>query len=368
VTDIHSHIRLFADDTTLYIEVDDPQRVADSINADLAKIQSWANSWLVTFNPLKTESLFFPSKTNPPAHPNLYFNNTPIQEVSSHKHLGVVFSNNCLWHDHIDSIKRKAWNRINLMRSFKFTLDRKPLEVFYFSFIWPILEYADVVWDNLTQSEEDDLANIQLEAARIICGATKLVSINNLYSETGLEPVSVRWRTHILILFYKMRHALAPRYLSSLIPNQVGNITSYNLQNSSNLRYISCRSQLLSKSFLSSTINFWNSLTDAVRSASSQNFFKSLPSRGRKDVPLFYYEGDRQTCVYHARLRTHCSNLNEHLFTKNIVERPLCTCGDIEDTYHFFLSCPFYMRSRFELYNQLFAYRPVTDPLLLFGS
>ena len=29
-TDIHSPIRLFADDTTLYIEVDDPQRAADS--------------------------------------------------------------------------------------------------------------------------------------------------------------------------------------------------------------------------------------------------------------------------------------------------------------------------------------------------
>jgi len=99
------------------------------------------------------------------------------------------------------------------MRPFKFTLDRKSLEVFYFSFIRPILEHADVVWDNLTQSEEDDLVKIQLEAARIICGATKLVSINNIYSETGLEPLSIRRRTHILILFYKMYHALAPRYL-----------------------------------------------------------------------------------------------------------------------------------------------------------
>jgi len=150
VTDIHSPIRLFADDTTLYIEVDDPQRAADSNNADLAKIQSWANSWLVTFNPLKTESLLFSRKSNPPAYPNLYFNDTHIQEVSSHKHFSVVFSNNCSWHDHIDSIKKKAWKRINLMCSFKCTLDRKSLEVFYFSFIRPILE-----------------------AARIICGATK---------------------------------------------------------------------------------------------------------------------------------------------------------------------------------------------------
>jgi len=73
------------------------------------------------------------------------------------------------------------------------------------------LEYDDVVWDNLNQAEEDGLEKIQLESARIICGATKLVSINNLYSETGLEPLSIRRRTHRLILYYKMYHALAPR-------------------------------------------------------------------------------------------------------------------------------------------------------------
>jgi len=69
------------------------------------------------------------------------------------------------------------------MRSFKFTLDRKSLEVFYFSFIRPILEYADVVWDNLTQSEQDDLEKIQLEASRIICGATNCPSIISILKQ-----------------------------------------------------------------------------------------------------------------------------------------------------------------------------------------
>jgi len=66
---IHSPIRLFADDTTVHIEVDDPQRAAN-INAGIAKVESRANSWLVKVNPLKTESLIFIRKTNPPTHPN----------------------------------------------------------------------------------------------------------------------------------------------------------------------------------------------------------------------------------------------------------------------------------------------------------
>ena len=56
VVDIHSSIRLFADDTSLYIIVDNPQQAANILNADLAKIHLWASRWLVSFNPSKSES------------------------------------------------------------------------------------------------------------------------------------------------------------------------------------------------------------------------------------------------------------------------------------------------------------------------
>ena len=42
VEDIHSTIRLFADDTSLYIIVEDPLRAAGQLNSDLAKIHLWA--------------------------------------------------------------------------------------------------------------------------------------------------------------------------------------------------------------------------------------------------------------------------------------------------------------------------------------
>ena len=38
VTDIGSNIRLFADDTSLYIVVDDPSNAANCLNTDLGKI------------------------------------------------------------------------------------------------------------------------------------------------------------------------------------------------------------------------------------------------------------------------------------------------------------------------------------------
>ena len=93
--------------------------------------------------------------------------NQEIKEVQFHKHLGAYFSEDCSWHKHIDYIKDKAWTRINLMRKFKYELDRKALESVYISFIRPVLEYADVIWDNCTQKEKQDLEKIQIKATRI---------------------------------------------------------------------------------------------------------------------------------------------------------------------------------------------------------
>ena len=49
------------------------------------------------------------------------------------------------------------------MRKFKFLLDRKSLETIYISFIRPILEYGDVVWDNCTQLENQDIEKSKLK-------------------------------------------------------------------------------------------------------------------------------------------------------------------------------------------------------------
>ena len=69
VEEIGSNIRLFADDTSLYLIVDDPDTTADLMNADLDKIHSWSQSWLVNFNPNKTEELIISRKAAPPDHP-----------------------------------------------------------------------------------------------------------------------------------------------------------------------------------------------------------------------------------------------------------------------------------------------------------
>ena len=368
VENINSSIRLFADDTTLYTIVDNPLHAANRLNSDLSQIHQWATKWLVTFNPSKSESIIFSRKRNKPNHPNLVMDQQPIQEVNSHRHLGLALSNDCTWHDHLEYIKSKAWTRINVMRKLKFKLDRRSLQIIYFTFIRPILEYADAVWNNCTQYEVNELEKIQNEAARIVTGATKLVSINSLMQETGWETLSNRRKKHKLFLFYKMQHQMSPDYLSSLVPPTIGSTTNYQLRNSSDLLTLHASSQLYFNSFLPSVIREWNELPEITRELPSIATFKHELNSDTMKIPIYYFDGNRIGQIYHVRLRTNCSSLNEHLFSKNIIDSPLCVCGEVEDTNHFLFN-----RHRFHnLRQDLFAtVNPICQPtsnILLYDS
>ena len=126
-------ICLFADDTSLYIIVDLPEQAARILNADLQTISQWTNSWLVTFNSSKTLSMIFSGKLNPVQHSSLFMNGTIIEETTSRKHRGLIFSSTCTWTDHVNSISDKAWTRLNLLRALKFRVSRKSLEKMYIS-------------------------------------------------------------------------------------------------------------------------------------------------------------------------------------------------------------------------------------------
>ncbi len=101
-------------------------------------------------------------------------------------------------------------------------IDRHSLEKIYLSFIRPLLEYSSIVWDNCTAGDKQRLENIQIEAARIVTGATKLCKLENLYRDTGWDSLQTRRDQQKLIMLYKMIHGLVPSYLTNILPARVG--------------------------------------------------------------------------------------------------------------------------------------------------
>ena len=110
-----------------------------------------------------------------------------------------------------------------------------------------------------------NLKKIQNEAARIVTGATKFVSLEALYIDTVWKSLETRRKKHKLIQFYKMNNELTPEYLSSLVPPTVGSAVRYPLRNESNLQTVPAKSNQYYESFLPSTTRLFNALSDDIK-------------------------------------------------------------------------------------------------------
>ena len=113
-----SATRLFADDSSIFATSSDIQKIENNINSDLAKLSKWARDWLITFNPNKTEVMFF---SNRPFmnYPNITFDNASQVIVDSHKHLGVYFSSNAKWDTQINFMINKCAKMLGILRKLK---------------------------------------------------------------------------------------------------------------------------------------------------------------------------------------------------------------------------------------------------------
>ena len=138
------------------------------------------------------------------------------------------------------------------------------------------------------------------------------------------------------------------QYLQSLILPMVQNTTSYNLRNSSDLHNIQARTNIFCNSFLPLTIRAWNELPEETKTAPSVASFKYRLNRDLLNHPptKYFSCGSRNGQIMHASLRMECSSLNAHLYRKNIVPSPSCSCGGFESVYHFFFQCPNYAAIR----------------------
>ncbi len=168
-------------------------------------------------------------------------------------------------------------------------------------------------------------------------------------------------------MMYKMQNQIGPTYLSALLPTTVGDATTYNLRNNDNTQTINCRTTLYYNSFLPSSIRAWNTQSPEIRTASSLSTFVYLLNKDKVTVPKYYYTRNRLADILHTRLRTNCSSLNSHLYSKNITDNPNCVCGQLEDTEHFFQDCNIYINLRQELHNELAEICTPTTNILLYG-
>ena len=239
---------------------------------------------------------------------------------------------------------------MNLLR---LKLDRKTLETIYIAFVRPVLEYSDVVFDNCTTECKDLLESLQKRAGKIVTGAIRGTPSNLLYAELSWETLQTRRTKHEIMLFSKITHNNVPSYLSDHLPAPVHERTRYNLRNQNDITLYPSRTNIFNESFSPRMTRTWNNMDDRVKQITdSSSLRRHLNSTaGKKNS--YYYLGSRKFQIIMSRIRMFCSDLALHLHEMHIIDNPLCSCGIIESSEHYFLDCPLFIHSRNILRNKL---------------
>ena len=148
---IHSQVRLFADDTAIYITINNHSD-SDTLQQDL-----------LTFNPSKCQVLHISKSRHPAQH--IYMLHGQALEAMGHaKYLGVDISKDLRWSTHINRISTNA-NRT--LGSLKRNIKTKNTEIrtaAYQTLVRPQVEYVSTVWSPFTQTYINKIEMVQRRA------------------------------------------------------------------------------------------------------------------------------------------------------------------------------------------------------------
>ncbi|KAK3529785.1 hypothetical protein QTP86_003201 [Hemibagrus guttatus] len=172
----------FADDTTVIGLIQDGDESA--YRQEIELLAAWCSLNNLELNMPKTVEMIVDFRRNTPALPPLTIMNSTVPTVESFRFLGTTISQEMKWDTHIDSIIKKAQQRLYFLRQLrKFNLPQELLTQFYSAVIESVLCTSITVWfGSATKSEiRRQQTTITVRTAERIIGAP-LPTLQELYT------------------------------------------------------------------------------------------------------------------------------------------------------------------------------------------
>ena len=113
----------------------------------------------------------------------------------------------------------------------------------------------------------------QKEAARIVTGLTRSVSLERLYKERNWDSLALRRYNQKLKFMYKATHGIVPSYIVDLIPQLVGETSRYDLRNRRHITVLPQRTTIFQNSCIPSSVRACDSLDDHYRNCQTYGSF-----------------------------------------------------------------------------------------------
>ena len=272
VDDTSSSIRLFADDSVIYknIETYNDHLV---LQEDINKLFSWSERWQMSFNVQKCYVLSITRKTVWKSCYTYTMSDQDLPVVSSSKYLGVTISDKLKWSDHIKDVTAGSRKVLGLLERNLSQCPEKVKESAFFALVRPKLEYSTPAWNPYLDKDVNELEKIQRRAARFVSGNySQYSSVSEMISRLNWDSLEYRRTMSSLTLFFKIYYGLVNiHFPPCVVPKRILRSSSGHPH-----QYIQVPSKKDSfrYSFFVRTVPLWNSLSYNTVCCESTDTFK----------------------------------------------------------------------------------------------
>ena len=264
---------LFADDTTVLLQNSNLSDTLGDVTNEFSKVSEWMRSNRLSLNILKTKLVIFDNKTKDTSNANVLLNGQQITASNQANFLGITIDRKLDWKEHISAVSKKIARLNGVINRLKPFLPKNILLTLYNALILPHLSYSLLLWGNTHATFLNNLHKIQKRAVRNICNVPYRASSAPLFTNLKILTIRGLFNYQLGIFVYKSQ--------CHLLPSSFENFYTHNsCFHNYNTRSKNCLSQPLTRTYLahsqlrSTGVNFWNSLSQDIRSSPSIHIFK----------------------------------------------------------------------------------------------
>ena len=215
---IQSQVRLFADDTAVYLTVTNTND-SNILQSDLDILQEWERTWNMEFNPSKCQVLHI-SRARQQIHSQYTLHGEILESVDCVRYLGVSITNDLCWNTHINQITSKANRTLGFVKRNVRTTNQSVKELAYKTLVRPRVEYVSTVWSPYIKQNIQKIEMVQRSAARWVSNSYSTYdSVSAMLSNFGWRSLEYRRNDSRLAMFYKIQYGLVAvpcRHISSV--------------------------------------------------------------------------------------------------------------------------------------------------------
>ena len=269
-------IKLFADDTNLFVFGESFSIVNQKANDCLNDLYRWFIANKLSLNLTKTCYMVFKAKGDDNVELNC--GRRIIQKVDNCLYLGVIIDNELKWTLHIEQLYCKLIKFTSIFYKLRSKLPERILRQLYFAFVHSRIMFGIELYANTCSTYLDKLIKLNNKLLRILQNSPLFVPTRDLYLKYNTLPINELHEYHLLTFVHKFvfhPELLPPVFIRNNYFVFNDQVHQYNIRNKKDLYINSCNTTFGKRDSRFGAASLWNNLPLSLKNVSSEKLFNN---------------------------------------------------------------------------------------------